>query len=74
MLLPEVEIRRISKVLRIKGLSIAIYNINDYILILIYLPRIKDGIKVLYRIIREIYLVDNLKAYILIRNDIVSPE
>ena len=63
------------KVLYIKGLGTAIHNTNDYILIPIYLPSIKeDDTKVLYHIVREIYLVDNLKVYMLIRNDIVGLE
>ena len=72
-LLSKVKIRRISKTLRIKRLDIAIYNTNEYILILIYIPDIKeDDIKVLYRIIREIHLISNLKAYILINNNIIE--
>ena len=44
-------------------------------LILIYLFIIKsDDIKILYRIIREIYLINDLKAYILIENNIIEFE
>lgn len=32
----------------------------------------KKNIKILYRIYREIHLVDNLKAYILLSNDIIN--
>ena len=42
-------------------------------MILIYIPTIKeDNIKVLYRINREIYLVDYLKVYILLDNNIID--
>ncbi len=59
--------------LRIKGLDLAIYNTNKYILILIYLPTTKlDGTKVLTRILREIYLVKDLKTYILLRNNVIE--
>ena len=74
-LLPKVDIRIISKALRVKGLGTAMYNTNKYILILIYIPTTKeDGTLVLYRIIREIYLVSNLKVYILIGNNIIRLE
>ena len=32
----------------------------------------KNSIKILYRILREIYLINNLKTYILIENNIVK--
>ena len=73
-LLPQVEIRKIALLLRIKGLGLLIYNTDKYILVLIFIPIIKDGVPILYRILREIYLVDNLKAYILIENDIIGLE
>lgn len=51
------------------------HDTEEYVLIPIYIPGIKkDGIKVLCRIVREIYLVENLKVYMLIGNDIVGPE
>ena len=68
------EIRRIALLLRIKGLGLLIYNTDEYILVLIFIPTVKDGVPILYRILREIYLVDNLKAYILIENDIIGLE
>ena len=48
------------------------HDINKYILILIYIPTIKDSKKILYRIYREIHLVNNLKAYILLGNNIID--
>ena len=67
------KIKRISKTLRVKKLDIAIYNIDEYILILIYISNIKkDDIKILYRILKKVYLINNLKVYILIKNDIVE--
>ena len=49
------------------------HNTNKYVLILIYIPAVKgNGIKIFYCIIREIHLVSNLKAYMLIENDIVD--
>ena len=73
-LLLYIEIRRIVLLLRIKGLGLVIYNTNKYILIPIFIPTVKDGINILYRIYREVYLVDNLKAYILLSNNIIRPK
>ena len=67
------KIRRITLSLYIKSLNLAIYNINEYILILIFISTIrKDDIKVLYRIFREIHLVNNLKAHLLINNNVID--
>ena len=67
------KIRRITLSLRIKSLNLAIYDINEYVLILIFILAIrKDDIKVLYRIFREIYLVSNLKAHLLIDNNVID--
>ena len=32
----------------------------------------KDNIKILYRIVKEIYLINDLKTYMFIENDIVE--
>ena len=68
------KIRRITSLLRVKGLNSAIHDINEYILILIYISASKDDIKVLYRIFRETYLVSNLKAYLFIDNNVIDLE
>ena len=39
-----------------------------------YISTSKDDIKILYRIFREIYLVNNLKTYLLIDNNIIDLE
>ena len=70
----KVEIRRIILSISIKDLKLIIYNINEYILIFIYISVIKNDIIIFYRIIKKIYLVNNLKAYILINNNIIKPE
>ena len=51
------------------------HDTAEYMLISIYIPVIKeDGTKVLCRIHREIHLVDNLKAHMLLGNDVIGPE
>ncbi len=48
-------------------------NTNEYILILIYISTIKkDDTKILYRVYKEIHLINNLKAYILLKNNIIN--
>ena len=74
ILLSQIKIRKMILSFYIKGLKSAIYNINEYILILIYISIIKNGIIIFYRITRKIYLVNNLKTYILIDNNIIEPE
>lgn len=66
-------IRRILKLLRVKDLNSTIYNIDQYIVISIFISKVKkNNIRVLYRIIREIHLINNLKTYILIENNIIE--
>lgn len=74
-LFPNVSIRRMSKSLRVKGLGSTMHDTDQYVLTPMLISGIKeDGIRVLCRILREIHLIDNLKARMLIGNDIVGPE
>ena len=67
------EIRKILSYLRIKGLGSAIYNINKYMLIPIYLRNLKrNNNKTLTYITRKIYLINNLKVNLLIKNNIMK--
>ena len=69
------KIRKMASSLRVKGLRLTMYDINEYILILIYIFAVKkDDIKVLYRIHKEIHFVDNLKIHILLNNNIIDFE
>ena len=57
--------------LRVKNLNLTIHDTNEYILILIYISFIKkDDIKILYRIFKEIHLINNLKTHLLIDNNV----
>ena len=74
-ILPNAKIRKMSSSLRVKGLGSAQHDTSEYVLIPVYIPAVKDdGTKVLCRIKREIHLVDNLRAHMLIGNDIIGPE
>jgi hypothetical protein len=58
--------------LRVRGVNISKYKIDEYVILLIYFPGIDNNEKeVLVYIRREIYLVDNLKTKIFINNNII---
>ena len=61
-----------TSLLYIKDLELIIHNIDKYVLILIYIPIVRDDIKVFYRIYKEIHLINNLKAHMLLNNDIIN--
>ena len=60
--------------MRVKGVGSLTHESNEYILLPLYIPAMKNGRKVLCKIQREIHLVHNLKAHLLIGNDILGPE
>ena len=67
------KIRKILSRLRVKELNSIIHNIDEYILVLIYLLDLKkNNNKALIYIIRKIYLINNLKVNLLIRNNIMK--
>ena len=69
------KIRRMTSPFRIKDLKSTMHDMNEYILILIYIFIVKkNDIKIFYRIYKEIHFVDNLKAYILLNNNIINFE
>ena len=66
------KIRKITSPLRVKGFKSTIHDIDEYVLISIYIFIIKNDIKILYRIHKKIHFIDNLKVYMLLNNDIIS--
>ena len=67
------KIKKILSYLRVKGLDSIMHNIDEYVLILMYLLGLKrDNNKALTCIMREIYLINNLKINLLIRNNIIE--
>ena len=61
--------------LKVRGVGTLLYKISEYIVVLFYLPgTTNNGIKIIGCIRREIYLINNLRAKILISNDIISPK
>ena len=64
-----VEVKKIALSILIRGLGNRIIIINKYVILIIYIKGEYDGeLRTIYFTI-EIYLVNNLKANILIRND-----
>ena len=48
------------------------YNIDKYVLISTYIFIVKNNIKILYRIHKKIHFINNLKAHMLLNNDIIN--
>ena len=58
--------------IRVRGLRNTIYTTDEYITITIYLEgELPDRSKIVAKIIIEVYLINNLKVNILIRNNIL---
>ena len=55
-----------------REININYYSINEYMLLKIYLSRIRNKINVRVKIIREAYLVNNLKIRILLNTNIIK--
>ena len=71
-LLSLIKIRKITSSLYIKDFELTMHDINKYVLILIYIFVIKNNVKILNRIYKNIYFVDNLKIYILLNNNVIN--
>ena len=70
-----VAISKMAKPLRVRGFGSAIHKTSEYILHEIYFPGIDEsGERVLAYVCRELHLVDDLRAKMLIGNNIIGPE
>lgn len=73
--IPRSEIKAMKVLLRVKGIGSGTHLAMDYVHLSFYFPgTIDKGQPVLAEIKREIHLVDDLKAKMLIENDILIPE
>lgn len=69
------EISKMAIPLKVRGIGSAKYNFDEFISVLLYfLGRNKSKQLVYVRVDRELYLVDGLKANMLIGNNIIGPE
>ena len=71
---PNTPVRTMASPLQVRGLGTNRHQTWEYAVCDIYLPGSKDGKDVISLIQREVHLVDNLKANMLIGNDITGPE
>jgi len=60
--------------LSISGVGSNRHDTSKFIITLIYLPSKKNNKEVLGIVRRELYIVDSLRAYILVGNNIISPK
>jgi len=67
-----VKILKIASLLSIQGIRSNRYNTSKFIVTPIYLLRKKDNRDILSIVRRELYIIDSLRAYIFIRNNIIS--
>ena len=74
--LPNAEIRKIATSVEVAGISADKYRTDEYIIASIYIPRKTTNSSTATAKLtpREIYIIDNLRANILIRMDIITLE
>ena len=70
----KIEIHSMTTSLRMREIETTIHETNEYIKILIYMSDVKDDKQVLACIEREIHLINDLKANLLIENDFLKFE
>ena len=70
----EIKIHIMTSSLRVKDIDATIHEINEYVQISLYFFEQKNDKSALTCIIREIHLVDDLKANLLIENDFLGSE
>ena len=71
---PNLKIKRISSSILVRRVGNKIIRIDKYTIILIYIDGIIDRRPYTASLIAKIYIVDNLKAKLLIGNDIIIPK
>lgn len=74
--LPNEPILKIALPIYVRGILVSRYKTIVYVILPVYLHGVdNNGSKVLVTLrCREFYLINNLRAYILIRNDVIGPE
>ena len=71
----DIHITKMSTPLKVRGIGASKYKILEYVTIPIYLPGIdKNGSPILVYFRKELHIIDNLRAKILIGNNIIRPE
>lgn len=70
----DLPIRKMASPITVRGLGTTQHESTDYVIASMYFSGIKDGVPTKALIQREIHLVKDLKANMLIGNDIITPE
>ena len=73
-LLPDVSISKMATPLKVRGVGSSRHKTSEYVTIPIYLLGQVEGKEVLAYFRREMYLIDDLRAKMLLSNDILGPE
>ena len=67
-------INRTANPVRVRGIGSAMYDSSEYAFVDFYVPDSKNGNPVIAHFRREVHVVDDLKANVLIEMDILGPE
>lgn len=74
-MLPEQPILKMASPVQVRGVGATKHNTDAYIILSIYIKGVKDGNTVLAKLKpREFHIVKNLRAHMLVGNDILGPE
>ena len=69
---PGLEIKKMVSSIPIRGVGNKIIYLDEYVIVIIYINGIIDGIPKTAYLTMEVYIIDNLKANILIGIDTIS--
>ena len=72
--LPDILISKIASPLRVRGIGSNRHLTDKFVFIPVYIPGTRDGTLVLIYFKREFYIMDKLRANILIGNNIIGPK
>ena len=71
--IPRLEIKKIASSIPVRGVGNKIIYSNEYAIITIYVTGLVGGVTRTTYLTIEVYIVDNLKANILIGTNIITP-
>ena len=72
--MPNTRIYIMASLILVRGIGSNYYSINKYVLFKIYLPGKRNNKDIRVKITREAYLIDGLKAKILLSIDVIRSE
>ncbi len=69
---PDLKIHRMNELINVRGIGIAKYPLNEFIIFNFFIPGVVDGKIELVEITAEVYLVFNLKIKLLLGVDVLD--